>query len=141
MCPGSQRGFGNSGHSGFMLLSAVFVLLICATLGVLIVNSVEQGSSNRAVNYWSTQAHLYAQSSLSFVAEDVDVCQNTMTRQALEMQLSRWFSAKNRVCTLSYDCETQEKRVVARVSCEINQELRVSRSAVKPLAVDALLTR
>lgn len=118
-------------QQGFMLLSAVFVLLICTTLGVVLVKGIEQSSANRAVNYWSTQAYLFARSSLELVEEFDTFCQQNGLKGQYEQGLSQMVSSDGRVCDLNYRCDQQTRSAEAAVSCSINQELTVVRIAKK----------
>ena len=121
-------------QAGFMLLSAVFVLLICATLGAVIVHGIDQSSQSRALNYWSTQSYLFAQSSLSAVGETSAACAKDGAQlKRLEAALSDVFSQQNRVCDLAYTCSSENDTVSATVSCTINQELSAARIATKQL--------
>lgn len=126
-----ERLRSRNAQQGFMLLSAVFVLLICATLSVVLVKGVEQSSASRAVNYWSTQAYLFAQSGLGVVKEVGAFCHQRDLQTQYEQALSEMFSTERQVCDLSYRCDQQAFSLEVAVSCSINKELTVSRVAIK----------
>ena len=108
-------------EQGFMLLSAVFVLLLCAVLSLTLVERTISVSERSATNMLSTQAYFYADSVL-VAADDSDACDvNSSHALAKHDALT---------CKVRVECSESEMRSAVAV-CKTRDGIPIVRKAMK----------
>jgi len=131
---GADLGYKST---GFMLLSALFVLMICAVLSAVLVQNMVNSSSGNVVNHVSLQAGWLAESSLEFSTDIVASC-NDRPETGTDLTQLRRLTARpaavivsGQQCELTLACKHSKNRLEASVACTLESGAQVLRTAYK----------
>lgn len=123
---GGRKDIVRRRDEGFMLLSALFVLMICAVLSTILMQSMLSSSAKSTVNHVSLQAGWYASTSVEFVGDSERYC-----AQTLQLAQTSKVVVSGQSCKLEYRCNRLDRVLNTSVSCVLDDGSHIMRAASK----------